>query len=58
MLGNLIPPSDTKVNSSLSHKSRDISGGEEYQCEREVLDEGNVEPRVAVKLDIGAMEEV
>lgn len=58
MFRYLIVPCYPEVDSALSNKSRDIGGGEEDECEREILDKRNVESRMAVELNIGAMKEV
>ena len=52
MLFDLVAAGDSEVNATLANEGGDVSGGEEDEREREVLDERNVEARVAVELDV------
>jgi hypothetical protein len=58
MLSHLIAPCYAQVDSAFSNKRGDIGGREEDKRERQVLDEGDVEARVAVELDVRAVKEV
>lgn len=58
MLRDLIPARDAQVDFALSDEGGDVGGGEEDEGDWEVLDEGNVEARVTVELNVGAGEEV
>lgn len=58
MLLDLVPSGDTKVDSALTDKGRDISSGEEDEGNWEILDESNVEAVLAAELDIGTLKEV
>lgn len=58
ILADLVEACDAEVHAALANKGRDISGGEEDEGNREVLDEGNVEAVFAAELDIGAFEEI
>lgn len=58
MFGDLVATSDSEVYATLSDKGGDIGGGEKDESNGKVLDEGNVEARVAVELNVGAVEEV
>jgi hypothetical protein len=42
VFGDLIAPSNTEVHATLANKGRDIGGGKEDECDRQVLDEGDV----------------
>ena len=57
MFRDLVPARDPQVHSPLPHKCRDVRGGQEDQREWEVLDESNVEARLASELDVAAFEE-
>lgn len=58
VLFDLVAAGDSEVNAAFADEGGDVGGGEEDEREREVLDERNVEARVAVELDVGAVEEV
>jgi len=58
MLGDLVTASNAKVHAAFADKGGYVCGGEEDQCYRKVLDEGDVETGVAVELNVGAGEEV
>lgn len=58
MLGNLVSSSDTKIDFTFPHERRNICSGKEDQGQGQVLDQRNVQPVVAVELDIGSREEV
>jgi hypothetical protein len=58
MLCHLVASSYAQVDTALANEGGDICGGEEDEGHREVLDEGDVKSRVAVELDIRAVEEV
>ena len=58
MLLDLVAASDAQVDAALADEGGDVSGGQEDEREREVLDQRNVQARVAVELDVGAVEEV
>ena len=50
MLGHLVSAGDAQVDFALADKGRDISCRQEYQRDGQVLDERDVEARVAVEL--------
>ena len=52
MLSHLIFPRDAQVYSPLAYEGGDVGCGEEDECQRQVLNQGDVQPAVAVKLDI------
>jgi hypothetical protein len=52
VLCDLVPSCYSKVDATLANECGDISSGEEDERNREVLDERNVEARVAVELDV------
>lgn len=54
----LVPACDAKIDTALANKDRDIGGRQEYQCNREVLDEGDVETVFATELDVGTFKEI
>jgi hypothetical protein len=58
MLSDLVTPCYAKIDTTFADKGGYIRCREEYQGEGKVLDECNVQSRVAMELDIGAMEEV
>ena len=58
VLLDLVAASDAQVDAALADEGGDVSGGQEDEREREVLDQRNVQARVAVELDVGAVEEV
>jgi hypothetical protein len=58
VLFDLVAAGDSEVNTTFADEGGDVGGGEEDEREGEVFDERNVEARVAVELDVGAVEEV
>ena len=58
MLGDLVATGDTKVDTALAHKGRDVGGRQEDQGDRKILDQGDVEAGLAAELDVAAGEEV
>lgn len=58
MLRHLIAPGYAQIDAAFSDERGDVSGGEEDEGKRKVLDECNVEAGVAMELDVGAVEEV
>jgi hypothetical protein len=54
----LVAPCYAQVYATLSYESWDISGRQKHKSERVVLDECDIETRVSVELDVGAVEEV
>lgn len=58
VLGNLVAAGDTKVYTALTHKGGDIGGGQEDECDGQVLDQRDVETGLAAELDVAAGEEV
>lgn len=58
MLGDLVAARDAEVDAAFADERRDVGGGEEYQRDVEVLDQRDVEPRLAAELDVAAREEV
>lgn len=58
MLFDLVATGDSEVNTALADEGGDVGGREEDEREGKVLDERNVEARVAVELNVGAVEEV
>lgn len=58
MFRDLIPTRDAQVDFALSDESGDVGRGQEDQGDWEVFNEGNVEARVSVELNVGAGEEV
>jgi hypothetical protein len=58
VLGDLITAGDTKITTTLRDEGRDIRGGQEDEGDGEVLDEGNVETRVSVELNVGTVEKL
>lgn len=58
VLLDLVVACDTQVDLALTHKGWDVGGGEEDECDGEVLDEGDVEAVLAAELYVGALEEV
>ena len=58
MLLYLVPPCDAQVNLSLPNKSRNVSSGEKDERNVQVFDQGNVQPMLSSKLNVGALEQV
>jgi hypothetical protein len=58
VLGDLVTSSDTEINATLRDKGRNVGGGQEDERDGEVLDQGNVEARVSVELNVGAVEKI
>lgn len=58
VLGDLVAAGDSQVDATLTHKGRDVGGGQEDEGNGQVLDQGNVEAAVAVELDVAAVEQV
>lgn len=58
VLCDLITASDTEIATTLRDEGRDIRSGQEDESDREVLDEGDVETRVSVELNVGAVEKL
>ena len=58
MLLHLVPARDAEVDAALADKCRNVSRGEEDECDRQVFNECNVEPVFAPELDVGALEEI
>ena len=58
MLFDLVAAGDSEVNAAFADEGGDIGGGEEDEREGKVFDERNVEARVAVELNVRAVEEV
>ena len=58
MLFDLVATGDSEVNTALADEGGDVGGREEDEREGKVLDERDVEARVAVELNVGAVEEV
>lgn len=58
MLLDLVATGDSEVDAAFADEGGDVGRGQEDEREREVLDECDVQARVAVELDIGAVEEV
>jgi hypothetical protein len=58
MLGDLVSSRYPQVDTAFTDKGGYVCSGEEDEGEGEVLDEGDIKPRVSVKLDIGPLEEV
>jgi hypothetical protein len=52
MFSHLVAASYTQVDAAFANKGGNIGSGEEDECKRQVLDEGDVESRVAVELDV------
>lgn len=48
----------SEVYTAFADEGGDVGCGKEDQSDGEVLDEGNVEAAVAVKLDVGTVEEL
>jgi hypothetical protein len=58
VLFDLVTACDTQVDAALADEGGDVGRGQEDEREREVLDQRDVKARVAVELDVGAVEEV
>jgi hypothetical protein len=58
VLGDLVAASDAQVDAAFADEGRDVRGGKEDQCDRQVLDQRDVEAGFAAELDITAGEEV
>lgn len=58
MLGDLVAASNTQVDAALAHEGRDVGGGQEDECDRQVLDQRDVEAGLATELDVTAGQEV
>lgn len=58
VLLDLVAACDTQIDATLANEGGDVGSRQEDESEREVLDERNVKARVAVELDVGAVEEV
>lgn len=52
MLFDLVAAGDTEVDAAFANECGDVGGGEEDERERQVLDQRDVEARVAVELDV------
>jgi hypothetical protein len=48
----LVASSYAQIYATLSYEGRDISGGQEYESERVVLDKRDIETGVSVELDV------
>ena len=58
VLLDLVTACDSQVDAAFTNKGGDVGGGEEDQRKRVVLDKGDVKARVAVELDVGAVEKI
>jgi hypothetical protein len=58
VLGDLVATGDTKVDTALANEGWDVGGGQEDECDGQVLDQRDVETGLAAELDVGAGEEV
>jgi hypothetical protein len=58
MFGDLITPSDAKVDTTFADESRNVCCRQEHQSKREILNECDVQPVVAVELDVRASEKI
>jgi hypothetical protein len=58
MLLYLVEASDSEIYPTLTDKGGDICGGEEDESNRQVLDECDIQPVLALELNVGALEEV
>lgn len=58
VLGDLVTAGDSEVDTAFTDESRNVGGGEEDQGDGVVLDQGDVEPRVTVELDIRALQQI
>lgn len=55
VLLDLVVARDAEVDLALADEGGDVGGGEEDECDGEVLDEGDVEAVLATELDVGAL---
>lgn len=58
MFFDRVSPCDSKVDPSFANESGDVCGGEEDQSNGVVLDESDVEARMAVELDVATGQKV
>lgn len=58
MFSNLIATGDTQINSAFANEGGNIGSWEEDESNRKVLNESNVETIMAVKLNVGASQQV
>lgn len=58
VLGDLVAAGNAEVDAALADEGRNVGGGQEDERDGQVLDQGDVEARVAVELDVAAGEEV
>lgn len=58
MLSNLVAPCNTEIDAALANEGGNVCGGEEDKCDRQVLDQSEVETVFAAELDIATGEEV
>ena len=58
MLSDLVTTRYSEIDAAFADESGDVSGGEEDEGYRVVLDEGNVEAGFTAELNVGAGEEV
>lgn len=58
MFGNLVAPCNTEIDAALANEGRNVCGGEEDKCDRQVLDQSEVEAVFAAELDIATGEQV
>ena len=58
VLCDLVAASDTKITTALRDEGGDIGGGQEDESDGEVLDEGDIETRVSVELNVGAVKKL
>jgi hypothetical protein len=58
MFGHLVAASYAQIDTAFSDKGGNIGSRKEDERKWQVLDEGDVEPRVAVELNIRAVEKV
>ena len=58
VLGDLVAARDAQIDAALADEGRDVCGGEEDECDGQVLDQGDVEARLAAELNVAAREKV
>lgn len=58
MFRNLIPARDPQIDTSFTDKRRDVRCGKENECDRQVLDQRDVEAGFAPELNVASAEEV
>ena len=58
MLGDLISPGDTKIDSTFADEGGYVRGGKEDEGDVMVLDQGNIEARFSPKLDIATGKKI